>query len=169
MSEFATYRHSRWGSPRKKGEITPKVGAGGQGAGGGQASLLPIVPPHLKAQIDLFDITQTYNTEDSLLTTPRGTTRRPSPLRSARGAGRSRERVQQEVRRLNKPTFAVRGDNVVELLAELKAIEDLIGSLQDGSLMQHLPFVLEYFPISMRPNVRAVEHGLNRQVEQSCR
>ena len=167
MSEFATYRHSRWGSPRKNGEITPKVGAGG--AGGGQARVSPILPPHLKAQIDLFDTTQTYNTEDSLLTTPRGTSRRASPLRSARGAGRrSCERDQQEVRRLNKPTFAVRGDTV-ELLAELKAIEDLIGSLQDGSLMQHLPFVLEYFPVSMRPNVRAVEHGLNRQVEQSYR
>eukprot|EP00802_Teleaulax_amphioxeia_P018800 Tamp_19009.p1 GENE.Tamp_19009~~Tamp_19009.p1 ORF type:complete len:263 (-),score=40.30 Tamp_19009:385-1173(-) len=158
MSDFATYRHSRWGSPRKDREVTPKIGAGG---GGGTARSPPIVAPHLRNSVDLFDSTQTYSTEESLLTTPRGGTRRPSPMRS----------VQQDPARPERkePTFAVRGEGIPDLLADLKAVEDLIGSLQDSSLLEHLPFVLQYFPVSMRLGARAGEHGLHRKLEDSYR
>jgi len=158
MSDFATYRHSRWGSPRKDREVTPKIGAGG---GCGTARSPPIVAPHLRNSVDLFDSTQTYSTEESLLTTPRGGTRRPSPMRS----------VQQDPARPERkePTFAVRGEGIPDLLADLKAVEDLIGSLQDSSLLEHMPFVLQYFPVSMRLGARAGEHGLHRKLEDSYR
>lgn len=58
---FATYRHHRRGSPRKlrSGEITPKIGHGGPPVSTPRGTLhSPDVPPHLRNQLDLFDLTQ---------------------------------------------------------------------------------------------------------------
>ena len=56
---FATYRHSRRGSPRKSGEVTPKIGHGGTPVSTPRGHPhSPDVPPHLRNQVDLFDRTQ---------------------------------------------------------------------------------------------------------------
>ena len=72
MSTFASYRAPRRGSPRKAGDVTPKIGQPG-----GAASSVPStprgtadLPPHLRSQIDIFDRSQAYGTDEAVVVPP---------------------------------------------------------------------------------------------------
>ena len=101
---------------------------------------------------------QVYGSDESLLTTPRGSGRRPSPLRSARAQLAAEDRYQNTYNKyaerhcgsgdLGKSEqtimlFVATKASIVNVLADLKAMEDMIDALQgDDFWFKLLIFIL---------------------------
>jgi hypothetical protein len=66
MADFATYRHPRRGSPKKSGDITPKIGQTSSTPTTprviGTTTHITDIPPHLRNQVYLFDRGQVMHT-----------------------------------------------------------------------------------------------------------